>query len=74
MFKQQLNNMLVDVRDIRTRSHDAVLFNTKQPFCSKYMCNIYYYGARILNQLRLNERKIDDYVKFSNVQKRKAYI
>ena len=61
MFKQQTNNSILGVQDIRTKAHDAVLFNTKQPSCTNYMHNIYYYGARSWNQLPVNERKIVDY-------------
>ena len=72
MFKQKSNKHLVDIRNIRTRAHDAILYNTVMPKCEKYKHNIFYYGARLWNQLPVNERKIDDYNKFKNVQKRKT--
>ena len=36
MFKQKCNRSIVDARDIRTRAHDAILFNTRIPVCEKY--------------------------------------
>ena len=70
--RQKYNNYLLDIRDIRTRAHDAILYNTKQPRCEKYKHNIYYYSARLWNQLPVKERKIDDYDTFKNVQKLNA--
>ena len=72
MFKQQNNDVLVDVRDIRTRAHDALLFLTKQPHCEKYKQNVYYHGARCWNSLPVKERNIIEYVNFKTVQKKKA--
>ena len=47
MFKQTNNKRIVDERNIRTRAHDAVLFNTNMPKCEKFKNNIFYYGARL---------------------------
>ena len=58
MFKQQNNARIVDIRNIRTRAHDAVLFNTRFPTCEKYKHNIFFYGAHIWNQLPAKERKL----------------
>ena len=72
MYKQQTNYDIIDARDIRTRAHDAILFITNRPFCEKYKSNVFYYGARLWNELPVYERKIDTYENFKNVQKRKA--
>ena len=47
MFKQKNNDVLLDIRDIRTRAHDAILFNTVsiQPFCEIFKHNVYNYGV-----------------------------
>ena len=72
MFKQKSNKQLVDVRNIRTRAHDAILYNTNMPKCEKFKNNIFYYGARLWNQLPVIERRIELYTKFKNVQKSKV--
>ena len=72
MYKQQTNHEILDVRNIRTRAHDASLYITIRPMCAKYKQNVFYYGARLWNLLPVNERKIDTYENFKNVQKRKA--
>ena len=72
MYKQQTNLDIIDARDIRTRAHDATLYITNRPLCEKYKKNVFYYGARLWNHLPVKERKIDTYVNFKNVQKRKA--
>ena len=72
MFKQKENQDIVDVREICTRAHDAILFNTIIPKCEKYKKNVYYYGARMWNELPVKERKMDRYETFKNVQKRKV--
>ena len=41
MFKQKNNPDIVDIRNIRTRAHHAVLFTTKLPTCQKYKNNIF---------------------------------
>ena len=52
---------------------DAILFNTNIPKWEKYKHNIFYYGARLWNQLPVKERRIDDYKTFKNVQKSKKF-
>ena len=72
MYKQKMNRDLIDIRDIRTRAHDAILFATLQPYCEKYKHNVYYHGARSWNQLPVRKRNIEEYANFKNVQKKKA--
>ena len=74
MFKQKCNHNIVDTRNIRTRAHDAILFNTNMPLCEKFKHNIFYYGARLWNQLPVKERKIEEYKTFKNVQKSKNIV
>ena len=73
MYKQQGNHDILDIRDIRTRAHDAVLYTTSRPFCEKYKKNFFYYGPYLWNQLPVREMKIDTYEHFKNVQKQKVY-
>ena len=42
------------------------------PLCEKYKRNIFYYGARLWNQIPVKERRIDKYKEFKHVQKVKA--
>ena len=72
MFRQKFNQHIVDIRNIRTRAHDAILFNTKLPKCERFKNNIFYYGALLWYQLPVKERRIDEYTAFKNVQKQKA--
>ena len=72
MFKQKLNQSVVDNRNIRTRAHDAILYESNMPRCEKFKKNVFYYGARLWNQLPVNERRIDENNKFKNVQKLKT--
>ena len=71
MYKQQDNLDIVNTRDVRTRAHDALLFITVKPNNEKYKRNVYYKGALTWNNLPVNERNIDNYEKFKNVQKKK---
>ena len=74
MYKQQNIHDMLDLRDIRTRAHDATLFVTNRPQCEKYKSNVFYYGARLWNQLPVYEREIYIFVYFKTVQKRKAFL
>ena len=64
---------LVDDRNIRTRAHDAILYITVLPRCEKFKCNVFYYGARLWNQLPVLERRIEKYTNFKNVEKAKVF-
>ena len=70
IYKHQSNHTLLDIHDIRTRAHDAVLYTTNRPNCEKFKHNVFFYGARLWNQLPVHERKIDNYESFKNVQKK----
>ena len=52
----------MDDRNIRTRAHDAISYCTVLPKCEKFKYNIFYYGARLWNQLPVKERRIEVYL------------
>ena len=47
--------------EIRTRAHDAPLFNTDRPNNEAYKRNIYYNGAIPWNELPVDIRNNNDY-------------
>lgn len=64
MFKQKKNQDIVNLRDVRTRAHDAVLFTTiipKNETCKK---SALYRGAVLWNDLSVEVRLIDDFEAF----------
>ena len=72
MYKQKYNQIIIDNRNKYTRAHDVILYKTLLPKCEKYKHNIFYYGARLWNQLPVKERRIVEYTKFKNVQRLKV--
>ena len=62
---------IVNRRKVRTRAHDALLFNTYKPNNEKCKQNVYYRGALAWNSLPVYERNILEFEKFKVVQKKK---
>ena len=73
MSRQQNNLEILDIRDIRTRADENILYITDRPQCEKYKKNIFYYGACIWNKLPVKERKIQKFEQFKCAQKRKVF-
>ena len=69
MFKQCENELILNIREIHTRAHDAPLFKTDRPNNETYKRNIYYNGALRWNELTVDTRNIEDYSTFKNNQK-----
>ena len=61
MYKNKTNVALINTRDIRTRLHDAPVFNTVKPNCQKYKANVYYNGAIMWNALPVHTRNMGTY-------------
>ena len=57
MFKQRNNEMIVNIREVFTRVHDALLFTSIRPNNEKYKRNIYYKGAVKYENFKLNQKK-----------------
>ena len=73
MFKQKSNQNLVVNRDIRTRRHDAVVFETCRPKLEMYKKGSIYRGVQIWNELPAATRNIDTFMTFKSVQKNEMY-
>ena len=73
MFKQKSNPRLVIDRDIRTRRHDAVVFETCIPKLELYKKGSIYRGVQVWNVLPAVIRNIDTFTTFKAVQKNEMY-
>ena len=69
MFKQCDNEMILNIRPVNTRAHDAPLFKTKRPINETYKRNIYYNRALRWNELTVDLRNIKNYQVFKDKQK-----
>ena len=72
MFKSKTNIDRLSMRNIRTRLHDAPVFEMIKPTCEKYKSNVYYKGAILWNTLPVHIRNILTYEEFKSRQKRWA--
>ena len=61
MYKQKHNVTIVNLRNVNTRSHDALLFTTLKPNSEKYKNNVMYKGALAWNSLSVSIRKSQTY-------------
>ena len=55
---------LLNVREVRTRAHDAPLFNVNIPRCEAFKRSVDYFGAIEWNNLTVEPRNIDLYLPF----------
>ena len=70
MFKQKENADIVVHREIRTRRHDAVIYETCRPNLEKYKKGAIYRGVMEWNSLDVNTRNIESFLEFKNLQKK----
>ena len=70
MFKQKNNDNLLNQRNIRTRMHDAVVFETCKPVLEKYKKGTIYRGVIEWNGLDVNTRNLESYDEFKFLQKK----
>ena len=70
MFRQKNNMELVVQREIRTRRHDAVIYETCRPNLEKYKKGAIYRGIVEWNNLDVNTRNIETFCEFKSVQKK----
>ena len=75
MFRQKENTEIVVQREIRTRRHDAVIFETCRPNLEKYLKKkgAVYRGILDWNNLEADIRNIESYNEFNAVQKKLMY-
>ena len=70
MFRQKENQNLVVQREIRTRRHDAVIFETCRPILEKYKKGAIHRGFLEWNNFDVNIRNINSFMEFKSVQKK----
>ena len=61
---------LLNVREIRTRAHDAPLFEVKIPRCEAFKRSVQYAGSVLWNGTAPQIRNIQNYLQFKEVQKK----
>ena len=70
MYKRQGRRDLLNTREIRTRAHDAPLFEVSIPRCEAFKRSIGYFGSTAWNSLCPTTRKIDSYLAFKFLQRK----
>ena len=70
MYKRQGRRELMNTREIRTRAHDAPLFNVTIPRCEAFKRSIRYFGSQEWNSLAPAIRNTDSYLAFKLLQKK----
>ena len=68
-FKRKGNKELLNNREIRTRAHDAPLFNVPIPRCEAFKRSVSFHGSKSWNSLNVVTRKTETYLKFKAIQK-----
>ena len=71
MYEQQNNVDIVNTRNVRTQAHNALVFKTVEPRNEKYKQNIFYKQALFWNSLPVQERNVETFEKFKEIQKKK---
>ena len=69
MFKQKGNPEITINREIRTRRHDAVIFETSRPSLELFKRGVLYRGVLEWNNLRVNIRNIETFDNFKSNHK-----
>ena len=70
MFNRKAKKELLNVREIRTRAHDAPLFLVQIPRCESFKRSVGYFGSVEWNALPPNIRNIDPYLAFKYYNKK----
>ena len=73
MFKQKENQNIIVNREIRTRRHRAVVFETNRPNIEMYKRGTLYKGALEWNNLPVDTRNTEKFVTFKEIQKKEMY-
>ena len=74
MYKRKDRRELLNVREIRTRAHDAPLFDVVIPRCEAFKRSIGYFGASQWNNLPPVTRNADSYSVFKAWQKKSMLL
>ena len=70
MYRQKENMDLVIQREIRTRRHDAVIYETCKPNLEKYKKGAIYRGVIEWNNLAVDIRNIETFCEFKSMQRK----
>ena len=73
MYKRKSNVKLLNRREIRTRAHDAPLFDVGVPRCEAYKRSVGYFGSVLWNQQTAASRNADSYLAFKHIQKKAMF-
>ena len=74
MYLRKKKVHLLNNRDIRTRAHDAPLFNVSVPRCETYRRSVSYSGGTAWNNLSPEALNEDCYLAFKYHQKKNMYM
>ena len=69
MYTRKGNRALLNTREIRTRAHDAPVFNVTIPRCEAFKRSVCYHGSTEWNNLPTVIRNIDNFPSFKTKQK-----
>ena len=70
MYIRASRKELLNAREIRTRAHDAPLFNVTIPRCEAFKRSLGYFGSVEWNELPPATRNINPYLAFKYLQKK----
>ena len=69
MYNRKSKVQLLNRREIRTRAHDAPLFNVAIPRCETYKRSVGFFGAKMWNELTPATRNTATFLAFKHLQK-----
>ena len=73
MYSRVSRPELLNRREIRTRAHDAPLFNVTIPRCEGFKRSIGYFGSTEWNELQPSTRNIDPFLAFKYHNKKEMF-
>ena len=75
MYKRKADKpALLNNREIRTRAHDAPLFNVNVPRCEAFKRSVGYFGSVLWNELTPKIRNTNSYLEFKLKQKKEMIL
>ena len=73
MYSRMSRPELLNTREIRTRAHDAPLFNVTIPRCEGFKQSIGYFGSTEWNELQPSTHNIDPFLAFKYHNKKEMF-
>ena len=74
MYNRKKNQTLLNLREIRTRAHDAPLFKVQVPRCEAFKRSVGYFGFDMWNTLSPALRNTDSFLAFKLLQKKEMLL